>query len=74
MKTTAAGSSNKNTNTSGLLIFLLTIALVISSGCIDEQEGLKISGNDMDAVYFGFDLRPGPKEDARIYAPFLHME
>jgi len=83
MKTTAVDGSNKKPDTSSLLIFLLTIALAISSGCIDKQEGIKIDfgrteegvvrviENDTDVVYFGFDLRSSPKEDARIYAPFL---
>ena len=83
MKTATVDGSNKKPNMSGLLIFLLVIALALSSGCTDKQEGVKVdldrteegvvrvSENDTDVVYFGFDLRPGPKEDARIYAPFL---
>jgi phosphonate transport system substrate-binding protein len=83
MKTAAVDGSDKTPNMSGLLIFLLVIASAISSGCIDKQEGVKIDldrteegvvqvlENDTDVVYFGFDLQPGPKEDARIYAPFL---
>lgn len=73
MKRTAVDGSNKNPNMSGLLIFLLVIASAISSGCIDKQERVKIDlgrteegvvrvlENDTDVVYFGFDLRPGPK-------------
>ncbi len=83
MKTAAVDGSNKKPNTSSLLSFLLVIALDLPSGCIDKQEGVKIDldrteegvvrvlENDTDVVYFGFDLRSGPKEDARIYAPFL---
>ena len=43
MKRTAVDGSNKKPNMGGLLIFLLTIALVLSSGCIDKQEGVKIN-------------------------------
>lgn len=83
MKTATVDGSDKKSNTCGLLIFLLTIALTTSSGCIDKQGGLEIDldrteegvvrvlENDTDVVYFGFDLRLSPKEDARIYAPFL---
>jgi len=40
MKTAVVGGSNKKPNMSGLLIFLLTIALTISSGCIDKHAGI----------------------------------
>lgn len=74
METTAVDGSDKKPNMSGLLIFLLVIALALSSGCIDKQEGVKIdlgrteewvvqvSENDTDVVYFGFDLWSSPKE------------
>ena len=83
MKTVAVGGSNKNPDIGNLLVILLTISLAPSSGCIDKQEGVKIclgrteegvvrvSENYIDVVYFGFDLRSSPKEDTRIYAPFL---
>ena len=70
-------------NTSVLWVFLLVFALALSSCCIGEQEVPEIDLNktqegvvqfpqdDADTVYFGFDLRLSPKEDARIYAPFL---
>ena len=82
MKTVAVGGSNKKPDMGGLSIFLLTIALALSSGGIDKQEGVKIglgrtteeevvrvSENDIDVVYFGFDLRSSPIEDACIHAP-----
>lgn len=85
MKILVVDSSKKKLKLkmSMLLVFLLVFALALSSGCISEREGLEIDLNKTqegvvqfqqegaDAVYFGFDLRLSPKEDARIYAPFL---
>jgi phosphonate transport system substrate-binding protein len=64
-------------------VLLLIFAILISSCCIDDpdvinvdlnntQTGIiQVSPDEEDIIYFGFDLRLGPKEDAAIYAPFL---
>jgi len=64
-------------------VLLLIFAILISSCCIDDsdvinvdlnttQTGIiQVSPDEEEIIYFGFDLRLGPKEDAAIYAPFL---
>ncbi|MBS1111829.1 MAG: phosphate/phosphite/phosphonate transporter, periplasmic binding protein [Nitrospirae bacterium] len=68
-------------------IFLLVSALfilLISSGCSEQETSKKVSLDEKgvetagkaeapskETLYFGFDLRLGPKEDIKIYAPFL---
>jgi phosphonate transport system substrate-binding protein len=68
-------------------LFLLLSALfilLISSGCSQQETSKKVSLDEKgvetagkaeapskETLYFGFDLRLGPKEDIKIYAPFL---
>lgn len=68
-------------------IFLLVSSLfilLISSGCSEQETSKKVNLGDRgvdtagkveapsnDTIWFGFDLRLGPKEDIKIYAPFL---
>jgi len=66
-----------------LSVFLIVVTLVLTSGCIGDRDEINIDLNktqegvvrfpqdDTDVIYFGFDLRLSPKEDARIYTPFL---
>lgn len=66
-----------------LLILVVVISLSFLSGCVGTEETVDINMSrtqegvvwvtpeDTDVVYFGFDQRLSPKEDARIYAPFL---
>lgn len=72
-----------NLNMSNILTVLFIIALIFISGCGNDQKEIKIDlsktqtgdiqfpQEDTDVVYFGFDLRLSPKEDVRIYTPFL---
>lgn len=67
------------------LLVLLSFFLLISGGCAQEEIPKKVSLNkrtsesvrevikdtEKGALGFGFDLRLGPKEDVRIYTPFL---
>jgi len=66
-----------------VLIFLLFFVL-ISSSCVKKETPKEVSlykragdtGADPDHIHpntilFGFDLRLGPKEEVRIYTPFL---
>ncbi len=65
------------------LIFL-SFFLLISWGCVQKETPKRVSlfnktienakgleHNENDALRFGFDLRLDPKEDVRIYTPFL---
>jgi phosphonate transport system substrate-binding protein len=65
------------------LIFLCFFS-VISSGCTQKEKAKKVSLNrrapeasvkiddsQKDTLWFGFDLRLDPKDDVRIYTPFL---
>lgn len=58
--------------------------MLLSSGCVKEETPKKVSltkktvepsgavdSTPPDTLWFGFDLRLGPKEDVRIYLPFL---
>lgn len=66
--------------------FFLLVCLIflITSGCSEKESARKVSlspkkANNIsadeyapqDTLWFGFDLRIGPKEDARIYLPLL---
>jgi len=68
------------------LFILTTIILIIIisiSGCINDNDEITVDlyntvdgvvqypPDETDVIYFGFDLRLSPKEDAKIYAPFL---
>jgi ABC-type phosphate/phosphonate transport system substrate-binding protein len=67
---------------SSLFIFI-TIIVISISGCINDNDEMTVDldntidgvvqypPDETDVIYFGFDLRLSPKEDARIYAPFL---
>lgn len=68
---------------SSLFILIIIIILIIISGCIYDKDEITIDLDntidgvvqypldETDVIYFGFNLRLSPKEDARIYAPFL---
>lgn len=73
----------KNLYVSNILTVFFIIVLIFTSGCGNNQKEIKIDlsktqtgdiqfpQDDTDVVYFGFDLRLSPKEDVRIYIPFL---
>ncbi|MCD4845185.1 MAG: PhnD/SsuA/transferrin family substrate-binding protein [Methanosarcinales archaeon] len=73
----------EKSNKSKLLVFLFIITSILLSSCIDKQENIeidfnkttqelvRISPDDPDVVYFGFDFPENPQEEARMYAPFL---
>lgn len=74
--------SKFNNNMKRILIFVLFVLFV--SGCGDKETPKKVSLNKRTSVSenyvkrsetgslkFGFDLRLGPKEDVKIYLPFL---
>lgn len=65
-------------------LILLLISTMILPGCSQQETPKKVSlskrtdgvskeaeDTQKDILYFGFDLRLGPKEDVRIYTPFL---
>lgn len=67
-----------------ILTILLFSLFLISSGCTQKERPKKVSLNKKvpetiartreareDTLYFGFDLRLGPKEDVKIYSSFL---
>lgn len=67
-----------------LLAVSVLFLLLISSGCSQQETSKKVSLGDRgietagkaetpsnDTLWFGFDLRLGPKEEVKIYAPFL---
>ncbi|RJQ46919.1 MAG: phosphate/phosphite/phosphonate ABC transporter substrate-binding protein [Nitrospiraceae bacterium] len=67
-----------------ILSFLICLLVLVSSGCVEKETPKKVSlttkTNEkaelneyapQDALWFGFDLRIGPKEDVRIYLPLL---
>lgn len=67
-----------------LLLGLALFLLLISSGCSEQESTKKVSlagrsaetpgkteAPSKDTIWFGFDLRLGPKEEIKIYAPFL---
>jgi len=66
------------------LLLILIMSLLAISGCERVEEPKKVSlenrspqpekiirPSNGDSLKFGFDLRLGPKEDVRIYLPFL---
>jgi phosphonate transport system substrate-binding protein len=67
------------------LFISICLFVLISSGCVREETPKKVSLTKktvektseaiayppQDTVWFGFDLRLGPKEDVRIYIPLL---
>ncbi|MCD4766504.1 MAG: PhnD/SsuA/transferrin family substrate-binding protein [Methanosarcinales archaeon] len=65
------------------LFILITIIVILISGCIHDNNEITVDldntidsvvqypPDETDVIYFGFDLRLSPKEDARMYAPFL---
>ena len=67
---------------SSLFIPIIIITIIIS-GCIYDNDEITVDLDntidgvvqypldETDVIYFGFDFRLSPKEDARIYAPFL---
>lgn len=70
-------------NLKGSLIIIVLLSLLFS-GCEMAEPPKKVSlenrstnsahyipGSNADCLKFGFDLRLGPKEDVRIYLPFL---
>lgn len=72
------------TRASKFLLGLGLFLLIISSGCSRQETSKKVNLGDRgvdtagkaevlskDTIWFGFDLRLGPKEDIKIYAPFL---
>ncbi|RJQ14679.1 MAG: phosphate/phosphite/phosphonate ABC transporter substrate-binding protein [Nitrospiraceae bacterium] len=73
-------------NVKALRPFLILVCLffLISLGCVKEEKPKKVTlrqktvgtGTEIeyprkDTLWFGFDLRLGPKEDVMIYIPFL---
>ena len=67
-----------------ILIILLLFPILIFSGCTQRETPKKVSLNkkvseaitkkreaEENTLYFGFDLRLGPKEDVKIYSSFL---
>lgn len=67
-----------------ILIILLLFPILICSGCTQRETPKKVSLNkkvpeparkireaEGNTLYFGFDLRLGPKEDVKIYSSFL---
>jgi phosphonate transport system substrate-binding protein len=65
-------------------LFILIIVIVIYiSGCIYNNDEITVDldktidgvvqypADETDVIYFGFNLRLSPKEDARIYTPFV---
>ena len=72
-----------NNKYTGYLFILITIIVISISGCIYNNDEITVNldntidgvvqypTDETDVIYFGFDLRLSPKEDARIYAPFL---
>ena len=70
-------------NLNVFFVFSTIIILLFTSGCVTENNEIEIDLNkthegvvqfpqdNEDVIYFGFDLRLSPKEDARIYSPFL---
>ena len=72
-----------NNKYTGCLFILITIIVILISGCINDNDEITVDldntidgvvqypPDETDVIYFGFDLRLSPKEDARIYAPFL---
>lgn len=73
----------KNLSIINILTVIFIIVLIFTSGCGNNQKEIKIDlsktetgiiqfpQEDTDVVYFGCDLRLSPKEDVRIYIPFL---
>lgn len=68
-----------------LICGLLAAFIFFTAGCGDKEVPKKVSlhkrlpikenhnnSSDIDSLQFGFDLRLGPKEDVRIYLPFLN--
>lgn len=66
------------------ILFLIIVVSFVLSGCEKDEVAKKVSLNkraaiaqnhtkqgDAGALKFGFDLRLAPKEDVRIYLPFL---
>jgi phosphonate transport system substrate-binding protein len=61
----------------------VSIIVISISGCINDNDEITVDldntidgvvqypTDETDVIYFGFDLRLSPKEDARIYAPFM---
>ena len=72
-----------NNKYTGYLFILTTIIVILISGCINDDDEITVDldntvdrvvqypSDETDVIYSGFDLRLTPKEDARIYAPFL---
>lgn len=71
-------------NKFNLMLFLTLFFSLIITGCTEKEVSKKISLNkrspasenfvkqtDISTLKFGFDLRLGPKEDVKIYLPFL---
>ncbi|HDZ62438.1 MAG TPA: phosphate/phosphite/phosphonate ABC transporter substrate-binding protein [Nitrospirae bacterium] len=67
-----------------ILTTLLFCSFLIFSGCAEKETPKKVSLNkkvpetirkigevEKNTLYFGFDLRLGPKEDVKIYSSFL---
>jgi phosphonate transport system substrate-binding protein len=68
----------------GPFLILVTVLFLLSSGCVKKETPKKVSlskrAGDQSArlerpqpntLWFGFDLRLGPKEEVSIYTPFL---
>jgi len=65
------------------LITIIITTTILISGCINYNNEMTVDldntidgvvqypSDETDVIYFGFDPRLNPKEDARIYAPFL---
>ena len=66
-----------------LLFILITIIVISISGCINNNNEITVDldntidgvvqypPDETDVIYFGFDFKQSPKDDARIYAPFM---
>ena len=68
----------------GIFSLLFLVYLLMSSGCSEQETSKKVILNESgventgkaetpsnDTLWFGFDLRLAPKEDIKMYAPFL---